>query len=104
MIGLGTWQCSVDTMFFSGTAEVRVFDNNGEYGFELKVPNVDIPKIDVKEVIEEGNTINAVATAALLPGKEINLSLEFDGDTFTGFVKVPFIGKVKIKDGKKIAD
>lgn len=103
MIGIGTWQCSVDTMFFSGTAEIRVFDKNGEYGFELKVPGVDIPNIDVKEVQEEGNTINAVATTDMLPGKDINISLEFDNDTFTGFLKVPFLGKIKIKDGKKIA-
>lgn len=104
MIGLGTWQCSVDTMFFSGTATIHVFDNNGEYGFELKVPDIDIPNIYVKEVVEEGNTINAVATTDVLPGKDLTLSLEFNGDTFTGFVKVPFIGKVKIQDGKKIAD
>ncbi len=104
MIGLGTWQGSVDTMFFSGTAEVRVFDDNGKYGFELKVPNIEIPKIEVKEVVEEGNKINAVATTNLLPGKDINLSLEFNGDTFTGFVKVPLLGKVNIKDGKKIAN
>ncbi len=104
MIGLGTWQGSVDTMFFSGTAQVRVFDDNGKYGFELQVPDIDIPKIDVKEIIEEGNRISAVATTDILPGKEVKLELEFNGDEFTGFIRVPFIGKVKINDGKKIAD
>lgn len=103
MIGLGTWQCSVDTMFFRGDAQIKIFDNNGEYDFELSVPGIDIPNIVIKDIEEDGNSLTAIATTDLLPGKDINISLEFEDTTFTGFLKVPFIGKIKLKDGKKIA-
>ncbi len=103
MIGLGTWQCHVDTMFFKGDATIRIFDNNGEYGLELSIPDIDIPEVEVKEIVEEGNTLNAVARISLLPGKDINVFVEFQEDTFDGYLKVPFIGKIKLKDGKKIA-
>ena len=47
MIGLGNWACNVNTMFFSGEAKIKIFDNNGSYGFELDVPGVTVPDIDV---------------------------------------------------------
>ena len=27
----------------------------------------------------------------------------FDGDTFEGVLKIPFVGKVKLKDGRRLA-
>lgn len=103
MIGLGTWQCSVDTMFFKGDATIRIFDNNGEYGLDLSIPDVDIPEIEVKEVVEEGNSLTATARISLLPGKDVQVYVEFEETTFDGYIKVPFIGKIKLKNGKKIA-
>lgn len=104
MIGLGKWACSVSTMFFSGEVKIDIFDNNGEYGFNLNIPGVDIPDITVKEVEEDGNTINAVVQTSLLAGKDINLTAIFEGDTIDGFIKIPFLGKVKFKDGHRIVD
>ncbi len=104
MIGLGKWACNVNTMFFSGEVKLKVFDNNGSYGFELDLPGVDVPDVDIKEVVEDGDTINAVVGTSLLPDKDINLSVTFDGDEFDGFVKIPFIGKVKFKDGHRIEE
>ena len=103
MIGIGTWQCSVDTMFFKGDATIKIFDNNGEYGFEISIPDVDIPEIEVKDIVEEGNTITATAQISLLPGKDISIYVEFEEDTFSGYLKIPFVGKVKLKNGKKVA-
>lgn len=104
MIGLGKWGCKVDTMFFKGDAAITLFDDNGSYGFELDVPGVDIPDITVKQVTEEGgDTLNAVVQTSLLPGKDIEMTATFDGDDFTGIIKIPFIGKVKLKDGHRIA-
>ena len=57
-----------------------------------------------KEVIEEDNTINATVQTSILAGKDINLFAEFDGDTFDGYLKIPFIGKIKFKDGRKIEE
>ncbi len=104
MIGLGKWACNVKTMFFTGEAKISVFDNNGEYGFKLEVPGVTVPKVTIKELKEEGDTINAVVQTDLLPDKDIDLSITFDGDEFDGFIKVPYIGKIKFRDGHRIEE
>ena len=103
MIGLGKWVCNVSSMLFSGEVKMEIFDDNGSYGFKLDIPNVKIPDVTVKEVKEDGTDVTVTVQTSMLPGKDINISLEFDNDTFTGFLKVPFLGKIKIKDGKKIA-
>jgi len=102
MLGLGKWACNVNTMFFSGEVKLEVVDNNGEYGFELDLPDVDVPDIEIKKVEEDDDTINATVATSLLPGKDIELSITFDDDTFDGFIKIPFLGKVKLKDGRRI--
>ncbi len=104
MIGLGKWACNVNTMFFTGEAKIKVFDDNGKYGFELDVPGVTVPDITVKELEEDGDTINATVQTGLLPGKDIELTITFVGDEFDGFLKIPFLGKVKFKDGHRIAE
>ncbi len=102
MIGLGKWACSVNTMFFSGDVDFEIFDNNGEYGFNLNIPNVKIPDITVKSVEEDDDTITAAVETSILPGKEITLVVTIDGDTFDGYIKVPMFGKVKLKNGRRI--
>lgn len=104
MIGLGKWACNVNTMFFSGEVKIKVFDDGGKYGFELDIPNVTIPDITVKDVKEDGDTVMAVAQTSLLPGKDVELTITFDGDNFDGFLKVPFLGKIKLKDGHRISE
>ena len=32
----------------------------------------------------------------------VDVCVEINGDTFTGYIKVPFMGKIEIKNGKKI--
>lgn len=102
MIGLGKWACSVNTIFFSGDVDFEIFDNNGEYGFNLNIPNVKIPDITVKEIEEDDDTITATVETSVLPGKDITLVVTIDGDTFDGYIKVPMFGKVKLKNGRKI--
>ncbi|HZJ77331.1 MAG TPA: hypothetical protein VFD52_00825 [Clostridia bacterium] len=102
MIGIGTWSFNVDTMFFKGDAKIKIFDNNGEYGFEVEIPGEDIPEILVKDVKEEGNTLTAVGNISMLKGKDVPISLTFEDDVVNGFLKVPYIGKIKLKDGKKV--
>lgn len=101
MIGLGKWICHVDTMFFRGDAKLNLFDNNGEYGFELSIPDMSIPEVSIHDVTEDGNTLHAIANVDLLPGKDIDVTLTFDGDKVDGLLKVPFIGKIKLKDGRR---
>lgn len=102
MIGLGKWSCSIDTMMFRGEAVVTILDNNGEYGFEVEAKGIKIPQYTVSSITENGNNLSAVVTSPVLPGKEVPISMDFDGDVMTGFVKVPLLGKIKLKNGKKI--
>ncbi len=102
MIGLGKWACNVNTMVFSGDVEFEIFDNNGEYGFNLNLPGVKVPDFTVKEVEEDDDTITATIETSLLEGKDITLVVTIDDDTFDGYLKVPFFGKVKLKNGRKI--
>ena len=101
MIGIGTWACRVDTMFFKGDVQFKITDNNGKYGLEI-IMDGPVPKFEIKSIKEEGNTLHAVGTVELLPGKEIESVLTFNGDTFEGAMKVPMLGKIKLKDGRKI--
>ena len=76
MIGLGKWACNVNTMFFSGEVKIDVFDNNGEYGFEIDIPGIDVPDIEIRKVEEDGDSIYAVVRTSLLPGKDIELNIQ----------------------------
>jgi hypothetical protein len=102
MIGIGKWACRVDTMFYRGEAFFTIKDDNGKYGWDLEVPGVDVPEVEIRDVTEDGNTLSAIANVDLLPGKDIEITATFEEDTFEGLIKVPFIGKIKLKDGKKV--
>ncbi len=104
MIGLGKWACSVSTMFYAGEVKITVLDNNGSYGFEFEIPGVKVPDVTVKEVKIDGNLITAVAQTSILPGRDVELSIDFNGDSFEGFAKVPVLGKVKLKNGHRIEE
>ena len=104
MIGLGKWACSVNTMLFSGEVKFDIFDDNGKYGFNIDLPGIKVPDITIKEVIEDDDTINATVTTSLLDGKEVNLVVTIDGDTFDGYLKVPMFGKIKLKNGRRITE
>ncbi len=102
MIGLGTWEAPINTMIFRGTGRVTISDVNGEYDFKFELVGEQLPKITVKNIVEDGNTLNAVGECDAFPGKEIPVTVTFDGDTMSGFCKLPFVGKLKF-NGKKIA-
>ena len=55
-----------------------------------------------KEVEEDDDSITATVETSLLEGKDITLFVTIDDDTFDGYLKVPFFGKVKLKNGRKI--
>lgn len=103
MIGIGKWKFSVKTFIYSGEVTADIFDNGGKYGYKLEVPGVAVPEIKVKEVKEEGNTVDVTFSTPVLPGKDILIHAEFSGDTFTGYAKIPLFGKIKLSDGHLIA-
>lgn len=103
MIGIGKWICSVKSMLFSGDVKFEIFDNNGEYGFKADLPGITLPDVSVKSVRQDGNDVTVTVQTSLLPGKDIIIEAFFDGDTFEGTVKIPLFGKVKLKDGRRLA-
>ena len=42
-----------------------------------------------------------MANVAML-GKDAELDIDFDDDSFTGILKIPFIGKIKLKNGHRV--
>ena len=102
MIGLGTWEAPINTMIFKGTGRMTISDNSGEYDFKFELVGEQIPEIKISDVVEDGNTLTAVGECDLLKGKKVPVTVTFDGDTFSGLIKAPFIGRIKL-NGKKIA-
>jgi hypothetical protein len=94
----------INTMDGITTDAMILVDDNGKYGFELDVPGITVPEIIVKKIEEDDDTINAIVQVSLLPDKDIELSITFDGDEFDGFLKIPFLGKVKFKDGHRVTE
>jgi len=102
MIGLGKWEFQVDTMFYKGAAFLTI-THDGEYAIQVELPDMTGMQIAVADITEDGDTLNGTATTDMLKGKDIPCSVTFDGDEAEGFLKVPFIGKLKLKDGRKVA-
>lgn len=105
MIGLGKYKAKINNMFFKGDAIFELDFEDGKYEMEIELQGADfdMPDFELKNVREDGNTLLANATTSLLPGKEIDVELTFENNKCNGFLKIPFIGKIKIKDAEKIA-
>lgn len=105
MIGLGKWQADIDNILFKGAAVFTIADENGNYKIDLELPGEDlgVSDIDIQNIQEDGDTLTGEAKVDILPGnKPCEISLTFSDDVCNGFLKVPFIGKIKVKDAKKI--
>ena len=104
MLGIGKYRAQINNMFFKGEAIFELIDNGGKYDLkvELEDKDIDMPEIDITDTSVEDNTLIAKATSPAFPGKEVDVSLTFEGDKCNGFLKIPFVGKVKIKDAVKI--
>ncbi|MBR4766357.1 MAG: hypothetical protein IK085_06310 [Clostridia bacterium] len=104
MTGLGLWEAGIDTLFFKETGRVEIYDNNGSYAFRGNVRGFDLSQIRVVSLTEEGNIIDAVVDTPVFPGKEVSLHIEVEGDTLNGYAVFPLVGKVKIKNGRRITE
>lgn len=103
MIGLGKWTGDIETSMLCGNAMVEITDNNGEYDFSVTVPSLKkLPNFRVFDIKEEGNQLSGKAEIDLMGKMIVDVCVEINGDTFTGYFKVPFIGKIEIKNGRKI--
>ena len=100
MIGIGKWEAAINTMLFKGTGRVTISDNDGQYDFKLEIVGENIPEFTVTDVVEEGNTLRAVAESDMFKGKKIPVTATFDGDNVVGTAKLPFIGGIKVRGHK----
>lgn len=96
MIGIGKWEASINTKLFRGTGRVTISDKNGQYDFKLEIVGENVPTFRVTDVVEEGNTLRAVAESDMFKGKKIPVTATFDGDSVVGTAKLPFIGNIKL--------
>lgn len=106
MIGLGTWVTSVNMMIFKGEITVVIADKNGEYDIDFQLPDKfkDV-KIRTYDIVENGNTLKGKGEITMLPGKTLEAEVTFDGDTFTGVLRIPFLKRtIELKNGHKISD
>lgn len=105
MIGLGKWTGDIETGKISASAVVDIWDNNGEYAFNISVPSVDkIPDFTVYDVREEGNRLSGKAKIAVMGSLTVEISAEFHDDTFDAEIKIPFLGKIPIKNGRRVTE
>ena len=105
MIGLGKYNVSINHMFYTGVATFEIKDDNGSYKLDIVLNENDdfeISDVELTDVIEEVDTIIAKAYIDEFPGKAIDVTLTFNNDKCNGFLKIPFVGKIKIKDAVKI--
>ncbi|MBP9989533.1 MAG: hypothetical protein KBT46_08560 [Ruminococcus sp.] len=102
MIGLGTWEAPIKTMIYKGTGRMIISDVNGEYDFKFELVGEQLPEIKISDIVEDGNTLTATAECDLLKGKQIPVTVTFDGDKMSGMIKAPLIGRIKL-EGTKIA-
>ena len=103
MIGLGKWTGDIETSMISGNAIVEISDNNGEYDFSVTVPSLKkLPNFRVYDIKENGNCLSGKAEIDLMGKMNVDISVKINGDTFTGYIKVPFFGKIEIKNGRRI--
>ncbi len=106
MIGLGKWQATVNALLFKGTVGVTISDNNGEYVIDFELPDKfkDV-KVKTYDIKEEGNTLSGKGEITMLPGKELEAIVTFDGDTMTGVLNIPFMKKsIELKNGHRVVD
>lgn len=97
------YKAKINNMFFKGDAVFGITYSDEKYGMEIDLEGADFDMpVEIIEAEVEDTTLIAKATTSLLPEKTIDLTLTFEDDKCNGFLKIPFIGKIKIKDAIKV--
>ncbi len=100
------YKAKINNMFFKGDAVFGITHDGEKYGMEIDLEGAEfempVEIIEAQVEYTEENTLFAKATTPLLPERVIDITLTFEDDKCNGFLKIPFIGKVKIKDAVKL--
>lgn len=96
MIGIGKWEGKVNTMFIKGSAVFDIADDNGEYKIDISLgsngENGTNLNISYSDIHSEGNTLFLSGEISMLPGKTVSAELTFDGNSVSGFLRLPIAG------------
>lgn len=101
MIGLGTWEAPINTIFYKGKGIMTISDIDGKYDFKFELVGQKLPEIRVNDIKEDGNTLTMTGESDFLKGQKIPVTLTFDGDKFVGTLKAPLVGKIKVKGSRQ---
>ena len=104
MIGLGRWSCGLDTPMVEDDGVVQISEKDGNYVFRLIARDKNIHDYKVDSIREkDGNTLIITITIEGLPEEsKVHICATFTDTELTGYVRLPFIGKINIINGKKI--
>ena len=105
-IGIGNWAGKINVRLARGEVKFSIGeDENGDYKIDVTLPGgLRTAKIKFMDLVEEpdGKTISGAGTISVLPGRKLTGAFTFEEDTFTGEIKAPVVGKIKITDGHRI--
>jgi hypothetical protein len=105
-IGIGSWAGKINVRLAKGEVKfTSAEDENGDYKIDVSLPGaLKSAKIKFMNLIEheDGKTISGEGTISVLPGRKLEGAFTFEEDTFTGDIKAPVVGHIKITDGHRI--
>ena len=105
-IGLGSWAGNINVRLARGEVKFTIGeDENGDYKIDVALPGaLKTAKIEFMNLVEEpdGKTISGEGKISVLPGRKLTGAFTFEEDTFTGEIKAPVVGKIRITDGHRI--
>lgn len=104
MIGIGKWRGNIKSKFFTGSVNFEIIDNNGQYAFDIELPDkFKNMQFRYYDIVEKGNTLTCKGKCSLVPRLTVNAELKFIGDSADiKLTAPPMPGAIKIKDAQKI--
>jgi len=101
MLGIGKWAFPVNMMGYRGNIQMDIIDKGGKYGFALRVPGQQVPPFMIRNVRRSGSTLHIAARTPRLGNRDIDVSVTFNGDTAAGVVSAPFVGTIRLNNGRR---
>ncbi len=105
-IGLGSWAGKISVRLARGEVKFTIAeDENGNYKIDTVLPGaLKSAKINFIEINEapDGKSLTGTGMISVLPGRKLEGTFTFEEDTFTGEIKAPVVGKIRITDGHRI--
>ena len=105
-IGIGSWAGKISVRLARGEVKFTISEApDGGYKIDVTLPGAlrtaKINFMDIKEE-EDGKTLSGYGTISVLPGRKLEGAFTFEEDTFTGEIKAPVVGKIRITEGHRV--